>query len=397
MSPSTSIRVLVVDDSALIRRVVVRALSADPQIEVVGTAFDGRAGIEALERQEVDLVTLDIEMPRMNGLETLRAIRRRWPRLPVIMFSTLTYAGGAATLEALASGASDYVTKPSGNSLEAATAEVQEHLLPRVKALCARRVQPAGQAAPAVSLRPPSATAPVRVIGVAVSTGGPAALERLFAMLPATLPVPVLVVQHMPPTFTQMLAERLDKCSPLTVREATEGAQPRPGEAWIARGGRHMLAERSGGAVRLKLGDGPPENSCKPAADTLLRSLAAAYGPEVLALVLTGMGQDGLKGAKAVVAAGGRVLAQDEATSVVWGMPGLVAKAGIAEAVLPLDEMAAALTQRATATGRASIARPSPVPPGAGPRRIGAIPPANRFGSPQETVPDRFSRPGRSR
>lgn len=394
MPPSASIRVLVVDDSALIRRVVVRALSADPQIEVVGTAFDGQAGIEALERQEVDLVTLDIEMPRMNGLETLRAIRKRWPRLPVIMFSTLTYSGGAATLEALACGASDYVTKPSGSSLEAATTEVQEHLLPRVKALCAKRIQSPGQSAPPLTLRPRSAAAPARIVGIAVSTGGPAALERLFSRLPSALPVPVLVVQHMPPTFTQMLAERLDKCSQLTVREAVEGAQPRPGEAWIARGGKHMLAQRTGGAVRLVLGDGPPENSCKPAADTLLRSLAEAYGPEVLALVLTGMGQDGLKGAKAVVAAGGRVLAQDEATSVVWGMPGLVAKAGIAEAVLPLDEIAAALTQRVTTAAR-STAQPVTVPAAPPPRRIGAIPPRNRFGPPPAQQPAPLFRPGR--
>lgn len=332
------IRVLVVDDSAVVRRLVRTALMLDPELEVVGTAVNGREAIDLVEQLAPDAVTLDIEMPVLDGLGALEVIRGRHARLPIVMFSTLTEKGATRTLEALSLGASDFVTKPSNttNMAESMTS-VREQLIPKIKALAGVR-QVVVSSPPRVRVQPPAARPDVLLVGC--STGGPDALSKVFENLPPTLPVPVLVVQHMPPVFTAMLAARLDRVGPLSVREAQDGDVATPGEVLVAPGGRHLLLKRSAGLVRVVLDDGPPENFCRPAVDTTFRSAAETYGGKAVALVLTGMGQDGLVGCRLLADLGARILVQNEETSVVWGMPGAVAAAGLANEVLPLDAIA---------------------------------------------------------
>jgi len=350
---TSRIRVLVVDDSALVRRLVTTALAPVTDLDVVGVAKDGLEAVEQVAALDPDVVTMDIEMPRLDGLGALSRIRETHPRLPVIMFSTLTERGAAATLEALSRGASDYVTKPSNTGRIAdGIAAIRDQLVPRIRALVGmRKLAPAGGRA-AVRRAPvaaaPAATSAGRpeVLLVGCSTGGPDALARLLPRLPAALPVPVLVVQHMPALFTTMLAERLDRDAGLAVREAADGDLVRPGEALVAPGDYHLRLRSSAGQVRVALDQGPQENFCRPAVDVLFRSATEVYGGRVLAVVLTGMGQDGLEGARALTGAGGAVLAQDEATSVVWGMPGAVSMAGLAREVLPLEQLPAAILSR---------------------------------------------------
>jgi two-component system, chemotaxis family, protein-glutamate methylesterase/glutaminase len=359
-----TIKVLVVDDSVVVRRLVTRVLEEDPGIEVVGAAANGKIALAKIAQLEPDVVTLDIEMPELDGLATLAELRPRWPRLPVVMFSTLTERGAEATLEALALGASDYVTKPTGlhNPAEA-LATVKAELLPRIKALHgSRRLSRAPQALPAPAVRPPArpARSRVDVVAIGVSTGGPNALAALLPALPPDFPVPIVVVQHMPPVFTRMLANRLDSRCALQVVEAEGGEALAPGRVHIAAGGRHLTVARQGTSVVTVANDDPPENSCRPAVDVLFRSVAAVYDSGTLAVVLTGMGQDGLRGAEVIRVTGGQVLAQDEATSVVWGMPGFVARAGLADAVLPLDALAGEIGRRVAAGRRlpAALRRP---------------------------------------
>ncbi|KAA1417838.1 chemotaxis response regulator protein-glutamate methylesterase [Nocardioides humilatus] len=342
------IRVLVVDDSAVVRRLVSSALSEAGDILVAGVARDGIEAVEQVAALEPDVVVLDIEMPRMDGLGAVVEIRKDHPRLPIIMFSTLTERGATATLEALSRGASDYVTKPSNSvgGVADGIAAVREQLVPRVRALAGRRrlasgvplVRPAPVAAPPP--RPRVAAAPPEVLLIGSSTGGPDALARLLPALPKDLHVPVLVVQHMPPVFTTMLAQRLDRECALTVREAADGDPVRAGEILIAPGDHHLRVVRSATGVVARLDQGPQENFCRPAVDVLLRSAVDAYGGRALVTILTGMGQDGLEGCRLLAAAGARVLVQDEASSVVWGMPGAVAGAGLAHGTLPLDDLA---------------------------------------------------------
>lgn len=344
------IRALVVDDSAVLRRLISNVLASDPDIEVVGTAVDGLDAIEKVDLLRPDVVTLDVEMPRLDGLGAVKEISARHPRLPVIMFSTLTEKGASATLQALSNGASDYVAKPTGaTSFADALDIVKDELLPRVKALtAARRMSAAASTTPRP--RPtPAVRAMPEVLVIACSTGGPDALSRVLAGVPASFGVPVLVTQHMPPVFTTQFAERLDRVSPLAVREAVDGEVVRRGEVLVAPGDFHLRLSRSAGTVRANLDQGARENFCRPAADPLLRSAAQVYGAGVLCLVLTGMGSDGLEGARVVVEKGGRVVVQDEATSVVWGMPGAVATAGLAHEVLPLDAIAPRLAALAGA------------------------------------------------
>jgi two-component system chemotaxis response regulator CheB len=361
------IRVLIVDDSVVVRRLLARIIDEEPGLEVAGQAANGRLALEMLDSAAPDLVTLDVEMPVLDGLETLAEIRRRRPRLPVIMFSTLTSRGAATTIEALSRGASDYLTKPEGAAnLQESLEGLRRELVPRVRALV--RVRPderkeSPQVSTPVPPRPGSAlvdrraldtarrqdgsplsAAPPRAFGrapellvIGVSTGGPNALARIFPQFPAGLSVPVLVVQHMPPLFTRMLAERLNQLSTLHVQEAVEGSALQSGEAWLARGDWHMTVVREQGRLVLRENQGPQVNSCRPAVDVLFQSAVQACGGGVLAMVLTGMGHDGMKGARAIREAGGLVLAQDEESSVVWGMPGAVAQAGLADAVLPLE------------------------------------------------------------
>jgi two-component system chemotaxis response regulator CheB len=357
------IRVLVVDDAVVVRRIVTDVLSADPDIEVVGTAANGRLALAKLPQLAPDLITLDIEMPELDGLETLVEIRKNYPRLPVIMFSTLTERGAVATLEALACGATDYLTKPANaGSVTVAQERIRTELIPKIRALAGRSVRPPSSVlggAPASRIvggtpsLPPQRTLPVRaeLLVIGVSTGGPNALAEVLQALPAEFPVPIAIVQHMPPVFTRFLAVRLSSLSKIVVREGEEGGLLEPGVAWLAPGNYHMLLRRQGNQVRLSLNQDAPENSCRPAVDPLFRSAAALYGSHALGLVLTGMGHDGLRGAEEIRRAGGRVLVQDEGSSVVWGMPGAIAAAGLADAVLPLTALGAELVQR-TAEGR---------------------------------------------
>jgi two-component system, chemotaxis family, protein-glutamate methylesterase/glutaminase len=338
------ISVLVVDDSVVIRRLMTSVLESDPDITVVGTAASGRIALSKLAQVAPDCVTLDIEMPDLDGLGTLVELRRTHPRLPVIMFSTLAERGAGATLDALARGASDYVTKPANvGSLPEAMASVREQLLPKIRALCP--VTPAAPArrltAPVAGSAPAAPTGRVDLLAIGASTGGPDALAAVLPLLPADLPVPVVVTQHMPPVFTALFAQRLDGRCALVVKEAEEGDLVVPGRVLVAPGDRHLELRRVGSGVRVHLSSAPPENFCRPAVDVMLRSAAAAYAERVLAVVLTGMGTDGARGADVLRRAGAEVVAQDEATSVVWGMPGAVSSAGLAHRVLPLREIAA--------------------------------------------------------
>lgn len=346
------IRVLVVDDSAVLRRAVAQELSNDPALDVVGTAANGRIALARLPQVTPDIVILDVEMPELDGLETLRELRKSYPRLPVIMFSALTERGAEATLDALALGASDYFPKPSGEGgLDASLEVIRGELIPEIKALCSGVLQTAATGngpAPIPSPTLPSGSrgGPVEILAIGSSTGGPNALTEILSHLPADFPVPIVIAQHMPPMFTRLLAERLSAQVKFPVYEATAGSLLQPGRAWIAPGDFHMVVARDGLQARVNLNQEPPENSCRPAVDVLFRSVARTYGGKALAVVLTGMGQDGLRGCECLREAGGQILAQDEASSVVWGMPGAVTKAGLADRVLPLSLIADEIVRR---------------------------------------------------
>ena len=354
MPPARRTRILIVDDSAAMRSLLRSVLASDSALEVAGTATNGASVLGAVEDLRPDLVLLDVEMPIMDGLETLRALRGRGHRMPVIMCSSLTLRGARVTIDALASGASDYVAKPVGEAGPAAAIEaLAQELLPRIHALVSSTSAPPSTAvlpAPESSAvqasqyraQPVSSVPAVVVVGV--STGGPAALDVLLPSLPADFPLPVLVVQHMPELFTGLLAERLNTHCALAVREAAEGDPVRCGSIYIARGNRHLevLAPPvcAGQLPTLHLTQRPPENHCRPSADVLLRTATAVYGSGVLAIILTGMGSDGLAGCRIARAQHATVLAQDRATSAVWGMPGAVVQAGLAHRVLPIQAIA---------------------------------------------------------
>jgi two-component system, chemotaxis family, protein-glutamate methylesterase/glutaminase len=347
-------RVLVVDDAVVVRRIVTDALGADTSLEVVGTAPNGRIALAKIPQLNPDIVTLDVEMPEMDGLETLVELRKLYPRLPVVMFSTLTERGAKVTMEALLKGANDYVTKPANvGSVTEAMERIRDELVPKIHALCGaatpvgvdgRRPSRVRSASPGPHPRS-APTARVEVVTIGVSTGGPNALSDLLPRLPGDLPAPIAVVQHMPPMFTRLLAERLDARCALSVCEAVEGQVLAPGHVYLAPGDHHLEVRRRGGAVVTGLTRAPHENSCRPSADVLFRSAAATYGPGVLALVLTGMGHDGRRGVEEIREAGGFTLVQDQASSVVWGMPGSVVAAGLADEVLALDRLGSRLVE----------------------------------------------------
>jgi two-component system chemotaxis response regulator CheB len=354
MPPGRRIRILIVDDSAVMRSLLRTVVTADPLLEVAGTASDGASALQSLSTLRPDLMLLDVEMPVMDGLVTLKKMRSMGHRMPVIMCSSLTQRGARVTIEALAGGASDYVAKPSGQSgREAAIRALSQELLPKIHALTSVAATqpvaaPFSEAAPSVvqmpmPIRPQAATVTPAVVVLGVSTGGPAALDEVLPALPNYFPLPVLVVQHMPELFTKLLAERLNGRCKLTVREAAEGATVVPGTISIARGNWHMEVRASANTSAppmLHLTQGPMENHCRPAVDVLFRSAASVYGGAVLAVVLTGMGSDGLAGCRLLRAQGATVLAQDQPTSAVWGMPGAVTNAGLAHRVLPLRAVA---------------------------------------------------------
>jgi two-component system chemotaxis response regulator CheB len=346
------IRVLVVDDAVVIRRMLTEVLTSDPDIEVVGTAANGRIGIAKLTQVNPDVVILDVEMPELNGLETVAEIRKTHPRLPIIMFSALTERGATTTLDALSLGASDYATKPSNvGSVLLAQQRVREELIPKIKALCGWRTQPPARAMPRAARTAASTTArpTIDVVAIGVSTGGPNALAELLPVLPADFAVPIVIVQHMPPVFTKLLADRLAVKCRIQVVEGATGMMLRPGHAYIAPGDYHMALERVAAGVMLKMHKDPPENSCRPAVDVLFRACAGVYRAHVLAAVLTGMGQDGFRGCEVIHEVGGQILAQDEASSVVWGMPSFVVNAGLANRTLPLNQIGPEIIRRVAA------------------------------------------------
>lgn len=361
------LRVFAADDSAVMRGIMHKLFAQHeaggasdlPRMELCGVARDGVECLEEVKRLVPDVLVLDLEMPRLNGLEVLDRLRIQNSGLPVIMCSAHTEHGARSTLEALARGATDYVMKPGGQrDVGSAMRSLAQQLLPKI-AVLALSTRPSGstlkRGVPAAKPRAVEVqgSTPVELVVIGLSTGGPSALEQTLPKLPSDFPAPILIVQHMPKLFTGALAERLNKSCRLRVQEAFEGALVRPGVIWIAPGDAHMevaprknmLGDAANGE-RIRLHQQAPLNHCMPAVDYLFFSAARMYGAGVLALVMTGMGSDGLDGARAIYERGGTVLAQDETTSAVWGMPGRIAEAGIAAATLPVTAIAEALQQR---------------------------------------------------
>ncbi len=352
-------RVLVVDDSAIIRGLLARALEADPAIKVVETVANGQLAVAAAKHHSPDVIVLDIEMPVMDGITALPLLIAADPGVKVIMASTLTLRNADISFRAMALGAADYIPKPSSAGDISGGFDFKRELVAKVKGLGAAARAGRGPArAPALARRgpaPPSApslyrNAPVTlrttqpsvpaVVAIGSSTGGPQALFELVPALAADLRQPILITQHMPPTFTTILAEHIQKLSGRPCAEAVNGEPLVGGKIYVAPGNYHMTVAASGAQNIIRLNQDPPENYCRPAVDPMLRSLAKVFGRKVLTVILTGMGHDGLKGGETVVAAGGTVIAQDEKTSIVWGMPGAVATAGLCTAVLPIGEIA---------------------------------------------------------
>ncbi|MEO9903572.1 chemotaxis response regulator protein-glutamate methylesterase [Nisaea sp.] len=372
-------RVMLVDDSAVIRGLFTRFLEADPDVKIVASVGDGQRAIDTLKNSDVEIIVLDIEMPRMDGITALPELLKVNPSVQVVMASTLTARNAEISLRALALGARDYLTKPSSTSEMTGAADFPSDLLSKVKAFGAQRRRKAGAAAPLASatrVSPKSAPAAARstakpslaarptatarnefalrkpsgrraeVIGIGSSTGGPQALFRVLTDLTKTIKQPILVTQHMPPTFTTILAEHITKTSGWVCAEAKSGDVVSPGRIYLAPGGYHMTVKTDGAEKVIALNQDPPENFCRPAVDPMMRSLIKSYG-RVLAVILTGMGHDGREGCRAVVEAGGDVVAQDEHSSVVWGMPGAVAQAGLCCEVLPVSDIGASVSRLA--------------------------------------------------
>lgn len=362
------LRVLLVDNSAVIRGFLSRFIEAAPDMKITASASNGEQALSMMERQEFDVVVLDIEMPVMDGLTALPLILQRDPALGVIMASTLTRENAAVTLKCLQIGATECLAKPTSSEMTGATT-FQDMLVQKVRAVGmatrkrrGRTAPPAAEVAPhvgretppampkaAISLRPDKPFLP-EVIAIGSSTGGPQALLQFFGEIKTALRQPVFITQHMPPTFTAILADSIAKQSGAVCREAVDGEPVMEGRIYVAPGNYHMVVQGKGAAAKIQLTQTPPENFCRPSVDPMLRSLVQAYGSRILGVILTGMGADGLAGCRMVVDAGGTVYAQDEATSVVWGMPGAVATAGICSQVLPLARLAPAV--REAAAGR---------------------------------------------
>jgi two-component system chemotaxis response regulator CheB len=346
------IRVLLVDDSLLIRRALRECFRTDPEIEVVGVAESGLRALEQIEQLNPDVVTLDIEMPDMDGLETLRTLRARGSELPVIIFSKHTSHGASITMEALELGASDVVAKPVAHGGKGSPCEiVKRQLRSRIRALGRRRNRLAHFAHESKGLDNAEPTRiftvnrPLSAVAIAISTGGPSALIEVVTQLSPALNVPIFITQHMPPVFTRYLAERLAAKGPLRAVEAQAGMPVESGVIYVAPGDFHMQVNDIGDQRLLALSQAPHENSCRPSADVMLRSLGDVYGEQLLSIVMTGMGQDGRNGCEYVKESGGIVIAQDEASSLVWGMPRSVIAANLHHAVVPLDSIAALINR----------------------------------------------------
>lgn len=362
------IKVMMVDDSAIIRGLYRRLLAQDPDVEVVNDAANGQQAVDRLALQHVDVIILDIEMPIMDGLTAIPKLLEVQPSVTIVMASTLTAGNASISLRALEAGAADYIQKPTTNTELSMGQDFRSELLLKVKTLGevgrqkAKKPRKAPPSTPDVAaksiprepwnipaqtdvkLRKPGIVKP-KLIAVGSSTGGPQALRRFFDVLSPDVGVPVVITQHMPPTFTAILAEHINKMTAWECREAVQGDILKPGLALIAPGGYHMTIDKVGGTPTANLNQDPPENFCRPAVDPMFRSIAKTYGASVLCVILTGMGNDGLKGSRDIVEAGGTIFAQDEETSVVWGMPGSVAGAGICSVIAPLEELPAHITQ----------------------------------------------------
>ncbi|MES0881288.1 protein-glutamate methylesterase/protein-glutamine glutaminase [Roseibium sp. SCP14] len=378
---SDPIKVMVVDDAVVIRGLLTRWLGEDKNLKVVSSQRNGKLAVEDIEKSNPDVVVLDIEMPEMDGMTALPLMLAKKRDLVVIMASTLTRRNAEISLKALSLGAADYVPKPESTSEVTTSIDFRRELIEKVKALGARAVrmrgpartmraetnagrtaqplkpvstrpatdtrasfrgaaQPtAAAAAPKFKTRPYSSARP-RILAIGSSTGGPQALQEVMKEVGTSMnDVPVVITQHMPPTFTSILAEHLGKAALRPSKEGEDGELLKPGNIYVAPGGKHMVLEKEAGAVKIRLTDGPPVNFCKPAVDPLFDSVAKAYGSASLAVILTGMGHDGADGVKTISAGGGSVITQDEATSVVWGMPGAAAQTGVCSDILPLKDI----------------------------------------------------------
>lgn len=342
-------KVLIVDDSAVFRRTISSALEQDPAIEIVGTAANGEIALELVRLKHPNIVILDVEMPKMDGIETLRRIHQQWPGIRVIMFSAHTQTGASSTLEALALGAVDFVTKPTGGSLDANKLAIQQDLVPKILAL---DVQPSLTVAPTpkpVAVFPPPRPPVKRIrrggepplVAIGISTGGPNALVNVLGSIRKEFASPIVITQHMPPMFTEQLANRLDKLCPLHVCEAKEGQQVQSGNVYVAPGDFHMEIHRRGSnpVPVIHLHQGPKECSCRPSVDVMFRSIASSHGTNVIGVVMTGMGQDGFEGGKVLKACDAYMIAQDRETCVVYGMPSFIVNNGLADEVLPLGQI----------------------------------------------------------
>jgi two-component system chemotaxis response regulator CheB len=356
---------MLVDDAVVVRGLFARWVEAEPDLEVVATLRTGRDAVNQLERVDPDVVVLDVDMPELGGIAALPLLLEKKRDLVVIMASTLTRRNAEISLRALALGAADYIPKPGSNREVSASTAFRRDLIEKIRQLGLRakrlrhgikaRVSRPHKSAPSIvpaaeeitplRLRQMPLTPP-RVLVIGASTGGPQALNRLVVQIDTVIQrAPVLITQHMPPTFTAVLAEHLARVSKFPVREASDGEEVNAGAIYLAPGGKHLKVERRDDMAVIAIDDGPMVNFCKPAVDPLFASAAQVWGSKVLALVLTGMGSDGLAGAKEIVAAGGHVIAQDEETSVVWGMPGQVTNAGLCSAVLSLPEIGGRITR----------------------------------------------------
>jgi len=344
-----NMRVLVVDDSTLFRKVVRDVLASLPDVEVVGVAADGEQALQRIESLKPDMVTLDLEMPKLDGLGVLKRLQDSSESPAVVVISAQSRVGAEATTKALQRGAFDFVLKPAADSLQANCDLLRQSLTPIIQSIVMQSVpappEESGSRKSVAKLTQPvggglSFVLPPEAVVIGVSTGGPAALGELLSRLPANFPKPILIVQHMPPDFTRSLAEQLDRSSRLTVQEGTDGQVCRAGEVYIAPGGSQMGVRKIDGYLQIYVNDDPPEGNCKPAVDYLFRSAAKALGDRCLAMVLTGMGDDGLQGCRLLKQAGAKILVQDEASCVVYGMPRQIVEHSLADAVFPLDRIA---------------------------------------------------------
>jgi two-component system chemotaxis response regulator CheB len=343
------------------RRLIRTVIEKQPGLKVVFEACNGQEAVDNFATSKADIIIMDVEMPILDGIDATRAIRRLNRSIPILMFSSLTSNGAEATLDALSAGANDVVVKPSAaGHISQAMAQLANDLIPKITQLTKRSIAARPKSDPpsdAISSGFETNDSPcVKAVAIGVSTGGPDALVAVLKDIPSSFSAPIIIAQHMPPVFTKLLAERLSARCPLPVREAKDGDTVEPGQVLLAPGDYHMTVVREGTQVIARLNQDPPENSCRPSVDPLFRSVATCYGKHALGLVLTGMGKDGMDGARLLKQEGSCVIAQDRETSVVWGMPGKVVEAGYADSILPLDKIGEELTRLTTAKSPATIA-----------------------------------------